>query len=90
MAARSDIKMNAIRSAIVVLGAVAFGYLSMQIVFKPFLEKAQQQQALQQSDSSTTSDETERHMAVAEVDGRKQTVCLSEDLYDIHFMVDGT
>ncbi|KAI4345582.1 hypothetical protein L6164_012690 [Bauhinia variegata] len=59
MAARSDMKMNAIRSAIVALGALAFGYLSIQIGFKPFLEKAQQQQALQQSDPSTTSHESE-------------------------------
>ncbi|KAJ1428763.1 hypothetical protein SESBI_08868 [Sesbania bispinosa] len=40
---RSDMKMNAIRSGIVVLGALAFGYLSIQIGFKPYLDKAQQQ-----------------------------------------------
>ena len=44
----SDMKMNAIRSCIVVLGAVAFGYLSLHIGFKPFLQKAQQQQQQQQ------------------------------------------
>ncbi|KAL2341253.1 hypothetical protein Fmac_009193 [Flemingia macrophylla] len=41
--ARSDMKMNAIRSGIVVVGALAFGYLSLQIGFKPYLEKAQEQ-----------------------------------------------
>ncbi|KOM53449.1 hypothetical protein LR48_Vigan09g210800 [Vigna angularis] len=48
----SDMKMNAIRSGIVVLGTLAFGYLSIQIGFKPYLEKAQKQNALYQSDSS--------------------------------------
>ncbi|TKY72125.1 hypothetical protein E2542_SST00863 [Spatholobus suberectus] len=47
----TDMKMNAIRSGIVVLGALAFGYLSIQIGFKPYLEKAQNQNALYQSDS---------------------------------------
>ncbi|XP_040864185.1 LOW QUALITY PROTEIN: uncharacterized protein [Glycine max] len=48
----SDMKMNAIRSGIVVLGALAFGYLSIQIGFKPYLEKAQNQNALYESDPS--------------------------------------
>ncbi|KAK7332298.1 hypothetical protein VNO80_29048 [Phaseolus coccineus] len=48
----SDMKMNAIRSGIVVLGTLAFGYLSIQIGFKPYLEKAQNQNALYQSDPS--------------------------------------
>nr|ACU17277.1 unknown [Glycine max] len=43
-------KMNAIGSGIVVLGALAFGYLSIEIGFKPYLEKAQNQNALYQSD----------------------------------------
>lgn len=46
-------KMNAIRSGIVVLGALAFGYLSIQIGFKPYLEKAQNQNALYESDPSS-------------------------------------
>ena len=49
----SDMKMNAIRSGIVVLGALAFGYLSIQIGFKPYLEKAQNQNALYESDPSS-------------------------------------
>lgn len=48
----SDMKMNAIRSGIVVLGALAFGYLSLQIGFKPYLEKAQNHNTLYQSDPS--------------------------------------
>ncbi|KAK7359734.1 hypothetical protein VNO77_01699 [Canavalia gladiata] len=55
MGGRSDMKMNAIRSGIVVLGAIAFGYLSFQIGFKPFLEKAQQQNELYQSQSQSQS-----------------------------------
>ncbi|KEH36793.1 hypothetical protein MtrunA17_Chr2g0287891 [Medicago truncatula] len=61
---KSDMKMNAIRSGIVVLGALAFGYLSFRIGFKPYLEKAQVQQQQQQnevqecrdSDSDPSSD----------------------------------
>ncbi|KGN57013.1 hypothetical protein Csa_010432 [Cucumis sativus] len=34
-------KLNAARSGLVVIGALAFGYLSLQLVFKPYLEKAQ-------------------------------------------------
>ncbi|CAJ2658420.1 unnamed protein product [Trifolium pratense] len=45
---KSDMKMNAIRSGIVVLGAIAFGYLSIQIGFKPYLEKAKADQQQQQ------------------------------------------
>ncbi|CAK8531058.1 unnamed protein product [Lathyrus sativus] len=63
---RSDMKMNAIRSGIVVLGAVAFGYLSLRIGFKPYLEKAkadqyhhhqqqQHQNEVQQSESDSDS-----------------------------------
>lgn len=54
----SDMKMNAIRSGIVVLGALAFGYLSIQIGFKSFLEKAQQHDALHQSGPTTPSQES--------------------------------
>nr|KYP72847.1 hypothetical protein KK1_005450 [Cajanus cajan] len=54
--ASSDMKMNAIRSGIVVLGALAFGYLSIRIGFKPYLEKAQDQtNALYQSHPSHES-----------------------------------
>ncbi|KAI3704091.1 hypothetical protein L1987_74304 [Smallanthus sonchifolius] len=32
---------NGLRSGLVVIGALAFGYLSLQLGFKPYLEKAQ-------------------------------------------------
>ncbi|CDO99005.1 unnamed protein product [Coffea canephora] len=41
---RGTAKMNAMRSGVVVLGALAFGYLTLQLGFKPFLEKAQKRQ----------------------------------------------
>jgi hypothetical protein len=46
-------KMNAIRSGIVVVGTLAFGYLTLQLGFKPFLEKAQEN--LKKSDPSPPS-----------------------------------
>jgi hypothetical protein len=62
---KSDMKMNAIRSGIVVLGAIAFGYLSIQIGFKPYLEKAkadqqqqQHQNQLKKSDSDSESQQS--------------------------------
>ncbi|KMS64590.1 hypothetical protein BVRB_018730 [Beta vulgaris subsp. vulgaris] len=39
---RGRTRMNAMRSGLVVVGALAFGYLTLQIGFKPFLLKAQQ------------------------------------------------
>uniref|UniRef100_A0A6N2M5R7 Uncharacterized protein n=1 Tax=Salix viminalis TaxID=40686 RepID=A0A6N2M5R7_SALVM len=45
---KGEKKVNAIRSGIVVIGALAFGYLTLQIGFKPFLLKAQQDQEQQQ------------------------------------------
>ncbi|KAF3457191.1 hypothetical protein FNV43_RR01848 [Rhamnella rubrinervis] len=38
---RDRTKVNAMRSGVVVVGALAFGYLTLQLGFKPFLEKAQ-------------------------------------------------
>lgn len=35
-------KLNAIRSGIVVVGFLAFGYLSLELGFKPYLLKAQE------------------------------------------------
>ncbi|CAN4113449.1 unnamed protein product [Withania somnifera] len=49
---RDTTKMKVWRSGLVVVGAVAFGYLNLQLIFKPFLEKTQAQQALLQSQSS--------------------------------------
>ncbi|KAF1890878.1 hypothetical protein Lal_00037449 [Lupinus albus] len=56
MAPVSETTRNAIRSGIVVLGALAFGYLSLQIGFKPYLHKAQQHQQQQQSQSQSRFD----------------------------------
>ncbi|XP_010546845.1 PREDICTED: uncharacterized protein LOC104818801 isoform X2 [Tarenaya hassleriana] len=33
---------NAMRSGVVVLGSLAFGYLSLQLGFKPFLDRAEE------------------------------------------------
>ncbi|GAB2210277.1 hypothetical protein Droror1_Dr00015540 [Drosera rotundifolia] len=35
-------KMNAMRSTLVVVGSLAFGYLTLQLGFRPFLEKARE------------------------------------------------
>lgn len=40
----SQTKSNAVRSVIVIIGALAFGYLTFQVGFKPFLVKAEEQQ----------------------------------------------
>ncbi|VVB15151.1 unnamed protein product [Arabis nemorensis] len=51
---------NAIRSSVVVLGSLAFGYMSLQLGYKPFLEKAEQyQQSLQSPPSQQQQDEQE-------------------------------
>ncbi|KAL6581786.1 hypothetical protein OROMI_005800 [Orobanche minor] len=51
-------KMNSMRSAVVVVGALAFGYLTLQLGVKPFLEKAQFEQkrleALAQAQSASS------------------------------------
>ncbi|KAL5704753.1 hypothetical protein ACHQM5_023133 [Ranunculus cassubicifolius] len=61
----SSAKVNSFKSAVVVLGALAFGWLTIEIACKPFLEKARD--AMDKSDpnhdpdgdksSSSTSDE---------------------------------
>ncbi|CAL4902107.1 unnamed protein product [Urochloa decumbens] len=38
----SRARQNAMRSGVVVLGAVAFGYLSFRVGFKPYLDQAQE------------------------------------------------
>ncbi|XP_006654697.1 uncharacterized protein LOC102719769 [Oryza brachyantha] len=38
----SRARQNAVRSGLVVLGAVAFGYLSFRVGFKPYLDRAQE------------------------------------------------
>ncbi|EXB55018.1 hypothetical protein L484_007349 [Morus notabilis] len=48
-------KMNAMRSGVVVVGAMAFGYLTLYLGFKPFLEKAQLSVEHSQSQPSSSS-----------------------------------
>ncbi|CAH8271589.1 unnamed protein product [Arabidopsis lyrata] len=49
---------NAIRSSVVVLGSLAFGYLSLELGYKPFLEKAEQyERSLQSSQQHQQQDE---------------------------------
>uniref|UniRef100_A0A0V0GFG9 Putative ovule protein n=1 Tax=Solanum chacoense TaxID=4108 RepID=A0A0V0GFG9_SOLCH len=60
---RDTTKMKTFRSALVVIGAVAFGYLNLQIMFKPFLEKTQAQQALLQSQSSQQQQHSDFHQS---------------------------
>ncbi|KAL9279967.1 putative outer envelope membrane protein [Arabidopsis thaliana] len=51
---------NAIRSSVVVLGSLAFGYLSLELGYKPFLEKAEQyERSLQSSQQHQQQDEQE-------------------------------
>ncbi|OEL16351.1 hypothetical protein BAE44_0022625 [Dichanthelium oligosanthes] len=38
----SRARQNAMRSGVVVLGAVAFGYLSFRVGFKPYLDQVQE------------------------------------------------
>ncbi|KAL9161538.1 hypothetical protein ABFS82_07G027600 [Erythranthe guttata] len=57
---RGTAKMNALRSAVVVAGALAFGYLTVRVGFKSFIEEAQleqqRQEALLQSQSADESE----------------------------------
>ncbi|GMN46610.1 hypothetical protein TIFTF001_015795 [Ficus carica] len=53
---RDRTKMNAMRSGVVVVGALAFGYLTLQLGFKPFLQKAQI--SLEHSESSSSNPES--------------------------------
>ncbi|PIN22195.1 hypothetical protein CDL12_05097 [Handroanthus impetiginosus] len=65
-------KMNAMRSAVVVAVSLAFGYLTLQIGFKPFLERAQlEQQRLEalQSASSQAQDSFDDKFPADGVDG---------------------
>lgn len=55
---RERAKMNAIRSGIVVLGFLAFGYLSLELGFKPFLLKARQLQEQEQEEAHQQNSKT--------------------------------
>ncbi|KAG8370143.1 hypothetical protein BUALT_Bualt14G0086700 [Buddleja alternifolia] len=76
-------KMNAMRSAVVVVGALAFGYLTLQLGFKPYLEKAQleqqrQEQALLQAQSASRDSFDDSH-EFPEVLDSKPSIRSSDD-----------
>ncbi|KAF8388015.1 hypothetical protein HHK36_026681 [Tetracentron sinense] len=48
-------KANSLKSAIVVFGALAFGWLTLEIAFKPFLDKARD--AIDKSDPTRDPDD---------------------------------
>ncbi|KAG6428064.1 hypothetical protein SASPL_112313 [Salvia splendens] len=50
---RGTAKANAMRSGLVVIGALAFGYLTLHLGFKPYLEKAQLEQQHQSAAASS-------------------------------------
>ncbi|KAF9608566.1 hypothetical protein IFM89_009998 [Coptis chinensis] len=53
----SSAKVNSFKSAVVVLGALAFGWLTIEIACKPFLEKARD--AMDKSDPTRDPDDNE-------------------------------
>ncbi|MCL7042630.1 hypothetical protein MKW94_022659 [Papaver nudicaule] len=53
----SSSAMNSLKSAIVVFGALAFGWFTMEIAFKPYLDKARE--AMDKSDPSHDPDDQE-------------------------------
>jgi len=52
-------KMNVMRIGLIVIGALAFGYLTLQLGFKPLLEKAQV--AAAEASTSSPQDRTALH-----------------------------
>uniref|UniRef100_A0A1J3CYC3 Uncharacterized protein n=1 Tax=Noccaea caerulescens TaxID=107243 RepID=A0A1J3CYC3_NOCCA len=52
---------NAIRSAVVVLGSLAFGYISLELGYKPFLEKAEQYERSLQSPPPCQQQQQDEH-----------------------------
>ncbi|XP_042516432.1 outer envelope membrane protein 7-like [Macadamia integrifolia] len=54
---KQSMKANSVKSAIVVLGALAFGWLTIEIAFKPFLQKARG--AMDKSDPSRDPDDND-------------------------------
>ncbi|KAJ9696214.1 hypothetical protein PVL29_008454 [Vitis rotundifolia] len=61
---------GALKSAMVVFGALAFGWLAIELAFKPFLDKARS--ALDKSDPTRDPDDEEE-------DGRTAQKSLSDD-----------
>ncbi|KAG8086185.1 hypothetical protein GUJ93_ZPchr0010g7642 [Zizania palustris] len=52
----SRARQNAIRSGLVVLGAVAFSYLSFRVGFKPYLDRAQEAMDTHVSSTAAATD----------------------------------
>ncbi|PIA51836.1 hypothetical protein AQUCO_01000014v1 [Aquilegia coerulea] len=57
MGSSSSAKVNSLKSAIVVFGALAFGWLTIEIACKPFLEKARE--AMDKSDPTHDPDDND-------------------------------
>ncbi|KAL2458640.1 Uncharacterized protein Fot_55670 [Forsythia ovata] len=73
--------MNAMRSGVVVMGALAFGYLTLQLGFKPFLEKAQlQQQQRDEEALRTRSDSSEAQNTADNGFSTAHTTIISDDI----------
>lgn len=53
--AKAKAKANAMRSAVVVLGALSFGDLTLRLGFKPYLEKAELEQQRREAQSAAAS-----------------------------------
>ncbi|KAI3898780.1 hypothetical protein MKW92_046376 [Papaver armeniacum] len=53
----SSSTVNSLKSALVIFGALAFGWLTMEIAFKPYLDKARA--AMDKSDPSHDPDDEE-------------------------------
>ncbi|GFQ06762.1 hypothetical protein PHJA_002820200 [Phtheirospermum japonicum] len=61
------VKMNATRSGVIVLGASAFGYLTLQLGFKPFLERAQLEQQRQEALLQAQSADSEAQDSLGDI-----------------------
>ncbi|CAN0925512.1 hypothetical protein LINGRAHAP2_LOCUS34804 [Linum grandiflorum] len=53
---KGETKLNAIISRLVVLGALTFGYLTLEIGFKPILVKAQEEERQKQLEPLSSED----------------------------------
>ncbi|CAN6336993.1 unnamed protein product [Urochloa humidicola] len=72
----SRARQNAMRSGVVVLGAVAFGYLSFRVGFKPYLDQAQE--AMDSSQAAAAADASD-DSAAADRPGEGADLAPSKD-----------
>ncbi|RZC72939.1 hypothetical protein C5167_048413 [Papaver somniferum] len=68
----SSSTVNSLKSALVVFGALAFGWLTMEIAFKPYLDKARA--AMDKSDPSHDPDDEEEDNNKSLSDEEKEDV----------------